>query len=53
MRIAWFDGQLDLDPERLIFIDETAASTKMAWLPTTSMARRESGRGKWKPHPVL
>ena len=21
-RIAWFDGQLDLDPERLIFIDE-------------------------------
>ncbi|MEG4641689.1 IS630 family transposase, partial [Paracoccus sp. APAP_BH8] len=25
-RIAWFDGQLDLDPERLIFIDETAAS---------------------------
>jgi transposase len=29
-RQAWFDGQLDLDPERLIFIDETWASTNMA-----------------------
>ena len=29
-REAWFEGQLDLDPERLIFIDETGASTKMA-----------------------
>lgn len=31
-REAWFEGQLDLDPERLIFIDETGASTKMARL---------------------
>jgi hypothetical protein len=22
-RQAWFDGQLDLDPDRLVFIDET------------------------------
>lgn len=29
-REVWFDGRLDLDPERLIFIDETAATTKMA-----------------------
>jgi transposase len=29
-REAWFDNQLDLDPERLVFIDETGASTKMA-----------------------
>ena len=29
-REAWFDGQLDLDPEALIFVDETGASTKMA-----------------------
>lgn len=29
-RQAWFDGQLDLDPERLVFIDETWASTNMA-----------------------
>jgi hypothetical protein len=29
-REEWFDGQLDLDPERLVFIDETWASTDMA-----------------------
>lgn len=29
-RWAWFEGQLDLDPERLVFIDETWASTNMA-----------------------
>jgi transposase len=28
-RQAWFDGQTDLDPERLVFIDETWASTNM------------------------
>ncbi len=31
-REAWFEGQLDLDPAKLIFIDETGASTKMARL---------------------
>ncbi|MEJ8630164.1 IS630 family transposase [Sphingomonas sp. I4] len=29
-REEWFDVQLDLDPERLVFIDETWASTNMA-----------------------
>lgn len=29
-RQAWFEGQLELDPERLVFIDETWASTNMA-----------------------
>lgn len=29
-REAWFDAQLDLDPERLVFIDETSANTAMA-----------------------
>jgi hypothetical protein len=29
-RQAWFDKQLDLDPDRLVFIDETWAST--TWL---------------------
>jgi transposase len=29
-RRAWFAGQIDLDPGRLVFIDETAASTNMA-----------------------
>lgn len=31
-RHAWSDGQPDLDPSKLIFIDETSASTKMARL---------------------
>ena len=29
-REAWFEAQPDLDPERLVFIDETWASTNMA-----------------------
>ena len=29
-RAAWFEDQLDLDPARLVFIDETWASTNMA-----------------------
>jgi hypothetical protein len=29
-RQDWFDRQLDLDPERLVFIDETWTSTNMA-----------------------
>ncbi|MFD1104040.1 IS630 family transposase, partial [Sphingobium olei] len=28
-RRHWFDGQLDLDPERLVFIDETWTATNM------------------------
>lgn len=31
-RQAWFDVQPDLDPERLVFIDETGLNTKMARL---------------------
>ena len=29
-RSAWVEGQPDLDPEKLVFVDETGASTKMA-----------------------
>ena len=29
-RWAWFESQLDLDPDRLVFIDETWASSNMA-----------------------
>lgn len=29
-RKAWFDSQLDLDPEKLVFIDETWTTTNMA-----------------------
>ncbi|ACB27138.1 putative transposase of insertion sequence [Methylobacterium radiotolerans JCM 2831] len=28
-RLSWFDGQLDLDPDKLVFLDETATNTKM------------------------
>src|ERR1700677_5049944 len=31
-REAWSEGQLELDPTRIVFIDETAANTKMARL---------------------
>ena len=29
-REAWFEAQPDLDPDRLVFLDETAATTNMA-----------------------
>ncbi len=29
-REAWFEGQLDLDPDRLLLIDDTAANTSLA-----------------------
>lgn len=29
-RQAWFEGQPNLDPDRLVFLDETAATTTMA-----------------------
>jgi hypothetical protein len=36
-RLAWFEGQPDFDPDRLVFLDETATNTKMArrygWAP--------------------
>ncbi len=35
-RQAWFDNQLDFDPARLVFIDETGLSTKIARLPGRS-----------------
>ena len=51
-RQAWFDGQPDLDPERLIFIDETGASTKMARLrgraPRGQRCRASVPHGHWK-----
>ena len=31
-RMAWADGQTELDPERLVFIDETGTGTSMARL---------------------
>ena len=51
-REAWFEGQLDLDPERLVFIDETGASTKMARrhgrAPRGKRLRCSVPHGHWK-----
>ncbi|MDK4718922.1 MULTISPECIES: IS630 family transposase [Rhizobium] len=51
-RRVWFDGQLDLDPERLIFIDETGLSTKMARLRGRALrgerCRAGVPHGHWK-----
>lgn len=51
-RQAWFDGQVDLDPERLVFIDETGLSTKMARRygrsPRGERCRSGVPHGHWK-----
>ncbi|WP_246811258.1 IS630 family transposase [Mesorhizobium sp. AA22] len=51
-RRAWFDGQLDLDPARLVFIDETGLSTKMARLRGRALrgerCRAGVPHGHWK-----
>jgi transposase len=51
-RKAWFEGQLDLDPERLVFIDETWASTNMARrygrAPRGRRLRVGVPHGRWK-----
>lgn len=54
-RTAWFEGQLDLDPARLVFIDETWASTNMARLarlrgraPRGQRLRMGIPHGHWK-----
>ena len=51
-RQAWFDAQPDLDPERLLFIDESGASTKLARLrgraPRGERCRAAVPHGHWK-----
>jgi transposase len=51
-REAWFEAQLDLDPGRLVFIDETWASTAMARLrgraPQGERLRAGVPYGHWK-----
>ena len=51
-REVWFEEQLDLDPERLVFIDETAATPKMARLrgraPKGERCRAAVPHGHWK-----
>jgi transposase len=51
-REDWFEGQLDFDPERLVFIDETWASTNMARrygrAPCGERLRMSIPHGHWK-----
>jgi len=51
-RQDWFDSQLDLDPDKLIFIDETGANTKMGrlrgWSPKGQRCRAAVPHGHWK-----
>jgi transposase len=51
-REAWFDGQSDLDPEKLVFIDETWATTNMARkngrAPKGERLRASVPHGHWK-----
>jgi hypothetical protein len=56
-REAWFAGQLDLDPDRLVFLDETAANTSMArrygWAPRGQRCRIAAPAGHWKTTTVI
>jgi hypothetical protein len=51
-RQQWAEGQADFDAERLIFIDESGLSTKMArlrgWAPTGERCRATIPHGHWK-----
>ena len=51
VRQAWFEDQLDLDPERLVFVDETGVTTKMARLrgraPRDQRCRMAVPHGSW------
>ena len=52
LREAWFEAQPDLDPARLVFIDETGATTRMARLrgrsPRGERCRAPGPHGHWK-----
>ena len=51
-RWAWFEGQPDLDPAKLVFVDETWASTRMARThgraPRGERLRAGVPHGHWK-----
>lgn len=51
-REAWFEGQLDLDPDALVFLDETAANTSMVRrygrAPRGKRCRVGAPFGHWK-----
>ena len=45
-RESWFEVQLYLDPNKLVFVDETWASTNVAPLLCLGAAQRASARGR-------
>jgi transposase len=51
-RQAWFENQLDLNPRKLVFVDETWASTNMTplygWAPRGERLRASAPLGSWK-----
>ena len=51
-REAWFEGQPDLDPDRLVFLDETWTATNMARTrgrsPCGERLRSPVPHGHWK-----
>jgi len=51
-REAWFEGQPDLDPSRLVFLDETWTATNMARIrgrsPRGERLRSPVPHGHWK-----
>ena len=51
-REAWFEGQLDLNPDRLVFVDESWGSTSMARrrgrCPRGERLRMGVPHGHWK-----
>ena len=51
-REAWFEAQPELDPDRLVFLDETAAATNMArrygWAPRGERCRLAAPWGHYK-----
>jgi transposase len=56
-REDWFEGQLDLDPLTLVFIDETAISTNMArrfgWAPQGERCRAAVPFGHWQTKTLI
>ncbi len=42
-REAWFEDQLELDPSKLVFIDETGAATNMARLRLVGLGESDDG----------
>ncbi len=56
-RWAWFEAQIDLDPDRRVFVDESWASTNMARrygrAPRGERLRMSVRHGHWKPTTVM